>query len=214
MLGRAGIPTAVIDPHEIYPFDFRVEKLSGGTQLDLLVKTGIADSVLCSTTHDGENWIARSGYLLDKQPRQQFGIMYTSLIMAIRSAIPKPAELVYAGCRCFDQRGAPEAHAFKWRSDSARLVVLANGLNIAAPQSRHRTPDHQRVPLRSRVRSGAGRPQSVQISGADLFFGTAERSYPLSDAVSIGDKMRANLFAYREADIRGCARCGTSRSRP
>jgi 2-polyprenyl-6-methoxyphenol hydroxylase-like FAD-dependent oxidoreductase len=29
MLGRAGIASLLIDPHEIYPFDFRVEKLSG-----------------------------------------------------------------------------------------------------------------------------------------------------------------------------------------
>ena len=39
MLGRAGIATLLIDPHEIYPVDFRVEKLSGCTQLDLLTKT-------------------------------------------------------------------------------------------------------------------------------------------------------------------------------
>ncbi|MBB4371475.1 2-polyprenyl-6-methoxyphenol hydroxylase-like FAD-dependent oxidoreductase [Bradyrhizobium sp. cir1] len=29
MLGRAGISAALIDPHERYPADFRVEKLSG-----------------------------------------------------------------------------------------------------------------------------------------------------------------------------------------
>ena len=46
MLGRAGIPALLIDPHKNYPFDFRVEKLSGGTQGDLLQKTGFADSLL------------------------------------------------------------------------------------------------------------------------------------------------------------------------
>ena len=29
MLGRAGIATVLIDPHPVYPPDFRVEKLSG-----------------------------------------------------------------------------------------------------------------------------------------------------------------------------------------
>src|SRR5438105_4501261 len=33
MLGRAGIPTILIDPHQAYPFDFRVEKISGDEQL-------------------------------------------------------------------------------------------------------------------------------------------------------------------------------------
>ena len=68
MLGRAGIPTVLIDPHQTYPFDFRVEKLSGDEQLERFYRTGIADSVLRSAVHDGENWIARFGYLLDKKP--------------------------------------------------------------------------------------------------------------------------------------------------
>src|SRR6185503_4054707 len=96
MLGRAGIPTVLIDPHEVYPFDFRVEKISGDEQVDRFCRTGIADSVLRSATHDGENWIARFGYLLDKRPSRQFGIMYDTLIGAIRAEIAAPAELVFA----------------------------------------------------------------------------------------------------------------------
>jgi 2-polyprenyl-6-methoxyphenol hydroxylase-like FAD-dependent oxidoreductase len=84
MLGRAGIATVLIDPHEVYPFDFRVEKLSGDAQLERFSRTGIADSVLRSATHDGENWIARFGYLLDKRPSRQFGISYEHLISATR----------------------------------------------------------------------------------------------------------------------------------
>ena len=36
------------------------------------------------------------GYLLDKKPSRQYGIMYDALIGAIRAEIPAPAELVYA----------------------------------------------------------------------------------------------------------------------
>src|SRR3954466_16431265 len=94
MLGRTGIPTVLIDPHQAYPFDFRVEKISGDEQLGRFYQTGIADSVLRSATHDGENWIARFGYLLDKKPSRQFGIMYDALIHAIRAEITHPAELL------------------------------------------------------------------------------------------------------------------------
>src|SRR5262245_30549848 len=66
MLGRAGIPTLMIDPHETYPFDFRAEKLSGDSQLARFERTGLADPVLRAATHDGENWIAQFGYLLHK----------------------------------------------------------------------------------------------------------------------------------------------------
>jgi 2-polyprenyl-6-methoxyphenol hydroxylase-like FAD-dependent oxidoreductase len=70
MLGRAGIPAILIDPHPIYPPDFRVEKLSGIEQIERFGRTGLADAVLRAATHDGENWIARFGYLLDKAPSQ------------------------------------------------------------------------------------------------------------------------------------------------
>src|SRR3982074_193916 len=99
MLGRAGIPTILIDPHGTYPFDFRVEKLSGDEQLERFQGTGIAESVLRSATHDGENWIARFGYLLDKRPSRQYGIMYDALINAIRATIPDGGESVYAKAR-------------------------------------------------------------------------------------------------------------------
>jgi hypothetical protein len=42
---------------------------------------------------DGENWIARFGYLLDKKP-SQCSASCTTLIMAIRAEVPKPAELI------------------------------------------------------------------------------------------------------------------------
>ena len=88
MLGRAGIPAILVDPRPVYPPDFRVEKLSGGEQLARFRRTGIADAVLRTAVHDTENWIARFGYLLDKKPIQQYGILYDALINAIRGEIP------------------------------------------------------------------------------------------------------------------------------
>jgi 2-polyprenyl-6-methoxyphenol hydroxylase-like FAD-dependent oxidoreductase len=57
MLGHAGIPAVMIDPHTIYPPELRCEKL-GGDQIDLLHKTGLADATLRATTLDGEVWEA------------------------------------------------------------------------------------------------------------------------------------------------------------
>ena len=177
MLGRAGIPTVLIDPHQVYPFDFRVEKISGDEQLDRFYQTGIADSVLRSATHDGENWIARFGYLLDKKPSRQYGIMYDALIGAVRAEIAAPAELIYA--KVTDVSTSAERQKLTLSDGetiSARLVVLANGPECrAAPQSRHRAPDPQRQPFHlDRIRHGAGRPPGLRISGADLFFGTGK----------------------------------------
>ena len=136
MLGRAGIAAVMIDPHVAYPSDFRVEKISGGEQIDRFRKTGLAESVLRSATHDGENWIARFGYLLDRRPSGQFGMMYDSLVNAVRAEIPPAVE------RCCAKVVAVAPSAERQRltlSDgeaiSARLVVLANGLNVGLRRS-------------------------------------------------------------------------------
>src|SRR5437868_14517943 len=204
MLGRAGIATLLIDPHEVYPFDFRVEKLSGGSQLDLLRKTGFADSLLRSTTHDGENWIARAGYLLDKRPSQQFGIMYADLVSAIRAEIPKSAaELVCAKVTevstSDDRQKLTLANG---ETISARLVVLANGLNIGLRRN---------LGIERQVISEC---HSISI-GFDLVpVGRAAFAFPAmtyfserpSDRIPyltlfpVGNRMRANLFTYRRAN--------------
>jgi 2-polyprenyl-6-methoxyphenol hydroxylase-like FAD-dependent oxidoreductase len=131
MLGRAGIPTLMIDPHETYPFDFRAEKLSGDSQLGRFERTGLAEPVLRTATHDGENWIARFGYLLHKSPSREYGIMYDALIMAIRAEITAPAERLYA--KVTDVSTSAERQKLTLSDGetiSARLVVLANGLNV------------------------------------------------------------------------------------
>ena len=135
MLGRAGIPTVLIDPHQVYPFDFRVEKISGDEQLDRFYQTGIADSVLRSATHDGENWIARFGYLLDKKPSRQYGIMYDALIGAIRAEIASPGRTHLRQGRPMSRpaRSGRKLTLSDGEMISARLVVLANGLNVSVP---------------------------------------------------------------------------------
>jgi 2-polyprenyl-6-methoxyphenol hydroxylase-like FAD-dependent oxidoreductase len=83
MLGRAGIAATLIDPHGVYPPDLRCEKL-GGDQLDRLRRTGLAEATLRACTHDGQVWISRFGYLVDKRPSDQYGILYDTLVNTIR----------------------------------------------------------------------------------------------------------------------------------
>src|SRR3954470_22483590 len=79
MLGRAGIPAVLIDPHVVYPPDLRCEKL-GGAQMALLCKTGLGEAVQSAACHDGHVWISRFGYLVDKRPSDQYGILYDTLV--------------------------------------------------------------------------------------------------------------------------------------
>ena len=67
MLGRAGIDAVLVDPHPVYPPDFRCEKLDR-IQLQTLGLTGLADAVMRASTPDQEAWVARYGRLVDKVP--------------------------------------------------------------------------------------------------------------------------------------------------
>jgi 2-polyprenyl-6-methoxyphenol hydroxylase-like FAD-dependent oxidoreductase len=203
MLGRAGIPTVLIDPHQAYPFDFRVEKISGDEQLGRFYQTGIADSVLRSATHDGENWIARFGYLLDKKPSRQYGIMYDALIGAVRAEIVTPAELINA--KVTDVSTSAERQKLTLSNGetiSARLVVLANGLSVGL---RHHLGIERQILSTS---------HSISIGFDMVPVGRAAFEFPaltyFSERVKervayvtlfpIGNRMRANLFVYREVD--------------
>jgi len=203
MLGRAGIPTVLIDPHQAYPFDFRVEKISGDEQLDRFYQTGIADSVLRSATHDGENWIARFGYLLDKKPSRQYGIMYDALIGAIRAEIPAPAELIFA--KVTDVSTSAERQKLTLSNGetiSARLVVLANGLSVGL--RRNLGIERQVLSASHSISIGfdlvpVGRP-AFEFPALTYFSERVKERVAYVTLFPIGNRMRANLFVYREVD--------------
>ena len=203
MLGRAGIPAVLVDPHPVPRPDFRVEKLSGGEQLDRFRKTGLAEPVLRSATQDGENWIARFGVLLDRKPSQQFGIMYDALVSAIRAEIPPGTEVIHAKAVAIKTSAERQKLTLSDGTEiSARLVVLANGLNVGL---RHTLGIERKV--LSACHSISLGFDMVPVGRAAFAFPAmtyfSERSSdrtPYITLFPIGNVMRANLFAYREMD--------------
>lgn len=203
MLGRAGISAVLIDPHPVYPPEFRVEKLAGSEQVGRFARTGIAESVLRSATLGGEIWIARSGYLLDKRPSRQFGMMYDALINTIRAHIVPPVEQIHAKVVAIS--ASAERQKLTLSNDetiSARLVVLANGLNVGLRRS---------LGIERRIVSPC---HSISIGFDMAPVGRTAFDFPAltyfseraSDRIAyvsvfpIGERMRANLFTYRESD--------------
>src|SRR4029077_10829676 len=130
MLGRAGTSVALIDPHAVYPPDFRAEKLDG-TQTAVLRKTGLADAVLRAATLDGESWVARFGRLLEKRPGDQHGILYDTLVNTVRGQIPPSVEFING--KVMDVTASTDRQLVTLSTGegiSARLVIVANGLNV------------------------------------------------------------------------------------
>ena len=130
MLGHAGVSALLIEPHATHPPELRCEKL-GGDQLELLRKTGLAEPTLRATTLDGEVWEARFGYIVARKPSDQHGIMYDTLVNTMRAQVPPSVETISAKASSIatsDER--QKILLSNGEQVSARLVVLANGLNI------------------------------------------------------------------------------------
>ena len=130
MLGRAGVDALLIDPHEVYPPDFRCEKLDG-SQVRLFRATGLADPVLRAATPDDEIWIARFGHLVEKRPNDQFGMLYQDLVNGVRAEIPPRVPLIVAKAAALATGADRQVVTLSTGEEvSARLIVLANGLNV------------------------------------------------------------------------------------
>jgi 2-polyprenyl-6-methoxyphenol hydroxylase-like FAD-dependent oxidoreductase len=202
MLGRAGIPAVVIDPHPVYPPELRCEKLDSA-QLAVLRRTGLADAVLRAATPDTEAWVARLGRVVERRPGDQHGILYDTLVNAVRAEVRPPAQFV---CGKVTAAATGPDRQIVTLADgeqvSARLLVVANGLNIALRHSL------------GMGRTELSRCHSVTLGfdlkprgGASFPFGSlshyserpADRAAYLT-LFPVGASMRANFMVYRDLD--------------
>lgn len=135
MLGRRGIPTVLVDPHEVYPPELRCEKLDAG-QIAILEKTGLADAVLQHTALASELSVVRFDRLVDRKPGLQRGIMYADFVAAVRAAIPPSVERIKGKVNTIANSADRQTVTLSNGEEiSARLVILANGLNLALRES-------------------------------------------------------------------------------
>ncbi len=200
MLGHAGVDAVLVDPHPVYPPDFRCEKLDGA-QTEILRKTGLADGVLLAATPDRESWVARFGRLLEKRPGDQYGIFYAPLVNTIRGLIPPSVPMIHAKATAIATGDERQTMTLS-NGDvvSARLVVLANGLNIGLRHSlgltRELLSECHSVSIGFDVKP-AGRP-AFEFPALTYYAERIEDKTALLTLFPIGATMRANLFVYRD----------------
>jgi 2-polyprenyl-6-methoxyphenol hydroxylase-like FAD-dependent oxidoreductase len=202
MLGRAGQDAVLVDPHALYPNDFRCEKLDA-SQIAILRKTGLAEAVARATTVDQEVWIARSGRVVEKKPSAQLDFLYPTLVNAMRAEIPARVPVICAKAAELSVSSERQRLTLSNGEElSARLIVLANGLNISL---RHSVGIEREVispchsisigfDIKPIVRAGF-EFRSLTYYGESTALRTAYVSlFP------IGPVTRANLFVYRDMD--------------
>lgn len=202
MLGRKDISTVLIDPHAVYPDDFRCEKLDP-FQIAVLEKTGLAELILPNTTRNQEVWVARFGRLIDRRPFEQCGVMYNDLVKTARAAIPPQVRRIVA--KAVDHSTHADRQSLTLSNGetvTSRLIVLATGLQVG---------------LRDKL--GIGRTVTSPCHSIAAGFDIAPIGQPAfpfpaltyhperaSDGFAyltlfpIGERMRANLMTYRTMD--------------
>jgi 2-polyprenyl-6-methoxyphenol hydroxylase-like FAD-dependent oxidoreductase len=200
MLGRAGIDAVLIDPHVAYPPDFRCEKLDAG-QIQLLRKTGLADAVLAAGTPDERVWVARFGHVVEKRPNGQVDLLYDTLVNAVRSQVLDRTPFIHAKATAITTSADRQTVTLSNGEEiSARLIILANGLNVSL---RHSLGIGREVisPCHS-ISIGF----DVEPAGRSHFDFRALTYFPElnTDRMAyltlfpVDSTMRANLFVYRD----------------
>ena len=200
MLGRAGIPALLVDPHLIYPPELRCEKLAG-EQLDLLRKTGLAEATLSAATLDGEVWEARFGYVVARKPSDQHGVMYDTLVNTMRAQIAPDVETIHAKAIAISNSAERQKVVLSNGEEiSARLVVIANGLNVGL---RHLLGIKRRVISECHSITLGFDVEPVGRAAFDFPALTYWPKRPDSRMAyltlfPVGDAMRANFMVYRD----------------
>jgi 2-polyprenyl-6-methoxyphenol hydroxylase-like FAD-dependent oxidoreductase len=202
MLARDGFRIVLVDPHTVYPSELRCEKLDG-PQTAILRRTGLADAVLGAGTSDGGSWVAHFGRVIEKRGGDQYGILYDTLVNTIRAEIPASAEFipgkVTAVANSSDRQVVTLAGG---EQISARLVVVANGLNIGLRHALGMTredisPCHS-ITIAFDLKP-VGRSQ-FDFPALTYYAERAEDRAAYLTLFPIGAAMRANLMVYRDMD--------------
>ena len=200
MLGRAGLDVVLIDPHAVYPPDFRCEKLDA-SQIRLLRQTGLAGAVLRAATCDDELWVARFGHLVEKRRNEQYGILYDALVNTFRAEIPPGDAFIHAKVAAIST--GPDRQMITLSNGeeiSARLIVLANGLNTGLRQALGM--DREVVSNCHSISIGfdlkpVGR-QSFDFRALTYYPERSTDRMAYLSLFPIGSTTRANLFVYRD----------------
>ena len=200
MLGRMGHDAILIDPHQVYPPDFRCEKLDE-SQVDLLRRTGLADSIFQVATRSQTLWIGRLGRAVEKRPSNQYCAMYDAMVNAVRGSIGGSAGFVVAKAAAVD--AGPDRQIVTLSNGdrlSARLVVLANGLNSAFRSTlgfgrQEISPCHS---ISAGFDTMPARRRSFEFGALTYYVDRLAARIAYLSLFPIGETMRANLFFYRD----------------
>ena len=200
LLGRSGLRVVLIDPHHLYPPDFRAEQLVG-TQVETLRRMGLLD-ILVRDVVPAERAVAtRAGRRVSVATALHYGVRYDELVNRARQHLPPSVQFIQA-----QVIGVDLAADMQWvrltdgNLVGGRLVVVATGFG-------------QRLLGKLGIGKTTIRDEhslafgfDLEIESAAIFRSSVLVAYgeAVTDGIdyvtifSIDNKIRANLFTYRQ----------------
>ena len=200
LLGRRGFQVALVDLHHRYPPDFRAEQLVGA-QVEVLRHMELLD-ILVQDVRPAERAVAtRRGRIVGAATASHYGIRYDDLVNRARQHLPRSVQFIKA-----QVVGVELAADMQWvrLSDGnlvgGRLVVLATGLG----QRVLNKLGMSRTTIRDEHSLTFG--FDLEVEAAAMFRSSVLVAYgeQATDGIdyltifAIDNKLRANLFTYRD----------------
>lgn len=199
-LSRRGYDTTLVSARDHHPPDFRAEKL-GEAQMELLRQVGLDAAAGAQMTAFDGVWLYRFGRKVEQGSLREYGSDYADLVNALRRALPAEVHSVVAKVAEIDC--GPDRQRVMLsdgRGYECRLVIVATGLGDSI---------RRKIGVDRQVIS----PAHSLCCGFDLLRGRNDFPFPslvwtgerFNDRVSyltlfpIGNKVRANLFVYRDS---------------
>jgi len=200
LLQNAGINALLIDPHHEMPKDFRCEKFNRD-QMETLERLGISEKIYSKCTPIKDVWIARKGKLVNKLHYPHYGFSYETAINAIRDYLHFDDRFITGKVKAIQPSGSgTELLLSDGRKISARMVIMANGLN---PGLRKQL-DVEQTMLSKHHEMAIGfdiKPTNDTEFGFESFTFWPEKSSEKLAYFTVfksGENYRVNMFGYWE----------------
>jgi 2-polyprenyl-6-methoxyphenol hydroxylase-like FAD-dependent oxidoreductase len=200
LLSRQGLRVVLIDPHPIYPPDFRAEQIVG-PQVAMFRQLGLLDILVQDTLPVGQAVAMRRGRVIGTETAPHYGIHYADMVNRARRALP-PAVQIIKG-KVTDIALNPERQTV-WlcdgRSVQSRLVVLATGLGhrLANLLNIEHVVLREAQSLTFGFDFEVGAPSLFRSSVLVVYGEQLDSRIDYLTVFAIENKLRANLFTYHE----------------
>jgi len=202
LLKKKGIKSLLIDPHDLYPKDFRCEKFNCD-QMAILEDIGIAEKIYADTTHLKDIWIARFGMLVNKISYTHYGFSYETAINAVRKYLDTNRDMLTAKVKNIQAGKTCQTLVLHdGRTIRSRVVIISTGLN---PGLRKQLDVKQTMLSKHHEMALGFNIEAVEENGFgfdSLTFWPERKSEKLAyfTAFKSDDVYRVNLFGYWAKD--------------